>query len=265
MKRLGYLLLATVTLIVCGAYFLAERVTATVPVAAATLQSNDNDVDPDSIAALNKMGTYLRSLKAFQVVSAITRDDVLDDGQTVQFDSRVDLLARVPDRLRAEVNSSERHRFYFYNGKTFTIFAARVNYYATMPAPPTLSKLAKELDDKFDLELPLQDLFYWGTADAKIDEIKKATDVGPSEVGGITCEHYAFHQEGLDWQVWIQQGDYPLPLKLVLTTLTDEARPQYSSVLTWNLAPSFNEAAFDFDPPNDAQKITIAEQNPTAN
>jgi hypothetical protein len=78
-------------------------------------------------------------------------------------------------------------------------------------------------------------------------------------VDGTTCEQYAFRQDGLDWQIWIQQGDYPLPRKLVLTTMTDDARPRHSQILTWNLAPSFNDAAFTFEPPKDAQKITIAE------
>jgi hypothetical protein len=30
-------------------------------------------------------------------------------------------------------------------------------------------------------------------------------------------------------------------------------------VLTWNLAPSFDEAAFTFSPPADAHKIVLAE------
>jgi hypothetical protein len=84
-------------------------------------------------------------------------------------------------------------------------------------------------------------------------------------VDGTSCEQYAFRQDGLDWQVWIQQGDYPLPRKLVLTTLDDDARPRHSQILTWNLAPSFNEAAFTFDPPKGAQKIAIAEATPSAN
>ena len=85
------------------------------------------------------------------------------------------------------------------------------------------------------------------------------TDFGPGVVEGVTCEHYAFRQPGLDWQVWIQLGDHPLPRKLVLTTTTDDARPQHTSVLTWNLAPSYSEDAFVFDPPADAHKIVFAE------
>jgi hypothetical protein len=44
----------------------------------------------------------------------------------------------------------------------------------------------------------------------------------------------------------------------VITTKTDEARPQHTAVYTWNLAPSFNDAAFVFDPPADAGKVVLA-------
>jgi hypothetical protein len=229
-------------------------------------QTDDkSEVDPDAKAALNKMGSYLRTLKAFQVDATTTRDDVLDNGQVIQYSAKVNVLARLPDRMRVEVNSDEKDRMYFFDGKNFTIFAERAGFYAVVPAPPTLAKLSDDLNEKYDIQLPLDDLFLWGTEKEKGGELTGAYDVGPSEVGGVSCEHYAFRQKGLDWQVWIQLGDYPLPRKLVLSTLTDEARPQYSSTLTWNLAPSFDESAFIFDPPKDAQKIVIAQlQSPAA-
>jgi hypothetical protein len=83
--------------------------------------------------------------------------------------------------------------------------------------------------------------------------------VGPSEIGGVTCEHYAFRQAGVDWQVWIQLGNFPLPRRLVITDMGDEARPQFASTMNWNLAPSFNDGAFTFEPTADAKKITIQE------
>jgi len=45
----------------------------------------------------------------------------------------------------------------------------------------------------------------------------------------------------------------------VLTTTTDEARPQFTANYTWNLAPSFNDEAFTFDPPADAKRIVFEE------
>ncbi|MGB6193972.1 MAG: DUF2092 domain-containing protein, partial [Terracidiphilus sp.] len=187
------------------------------------------DIDPDAMAALTRMGQYLRSLKAFQIEATSSRDDVLEDGQLITLDSTVNLLVRTPDRLRVEVESPRQHRLYLYNGKEFTVFAERVNYYATAPAPDTVGKLAADLADKFGIELPLTDLFYWGGPQSKEKEMTGAADVGPSQIGGVSCEHFAFRQAGLDWQVWIQLGDYPLPRKLVITTMTDEARPRYST------------------------------------
>jgi len=220
------------------------------------------DIDPGAIAALDKMSTYLRTLKAFQVQAVVTADDVLDNGQTVQSDRVVDVLAVRPNRLFAEIKGDYIHRFFLYDGKNFTIFAQLVNYYATVPAPPTIGELIDKLDEKYGIDMPLVDLFMWASPQSTAaQEITSAIDIGPSSVGGTTCEQYAFRQNGLDWQIWIQQGEYPLPRKLVLTTLDDDSRPRYGEVLIWNLAPSFNDAAFTFEPPKDAQRIAIAEVN----
>ena len=216
-------------------------------------------IDPDAMSALNKMGAYLRSLKAFQIRATITSETVLDDGQKVQFGSVADLLVEKPNKLRAELTGDQQHRLFFYDGKTFTLFAQQMNLYATVPAPPTLVDLVDKLQENFDIELPLVDMFYWGTSRSADKEIKAAADVGPSSVDGVTCEQLAFRQPGIDWQVWIQKGDFPLPRKVVISTLTDEARPEYTAVYTWNLAPSFNDTAFAFEAPKDAQQIKLAE------
>jgi len=223
------------------------------------------DIDPAAMAALNKMGTYLRTLETFQVKSVQTTDDVLDNGQTIQTNGVIDLLAARPNRLRAEITSDDMHRLFFYDGKSFTIFGQLVNYYATVPAPPTIGELIEKLDEHYGIEMPLVDLFLWGSPQSdSAKNITGAIDIGPSSIDGTSCEQYAFRQAGLDWQIWIQLGDYPLPRKLILTTTDDVARPRHSQVLTWNLAPSFNDAAFTFEPPDGAQKIAIAEIAPSA-
>jgi hypothetical protein len=216
-------------------------------------------IDPDAMDALNKMGAYLRTVKAFQVKAEVTTDHVLDDGQTIQVSTKVDIVTERPSRFRIEVSGDDGHRFFFFDGKNFTIFAQIANFYATVPAPPTMAELADHLSNKYGIELPLVDLFEWGTNDANIKKIKAAIDIGPSTVEGITCEQYAFRQEGVDWQIWIQLGQFPLPRKLVIRTLTDDAKPQHTEVLVWNLAPSFSEDAFTFDPPTGVLRIPIAE------
>jgi hypothetical protein len=217
------------------------------------------DKAPEAMNALNYMGTYLRTLKDFQVQAVVTTEDVLTDGQKVQFGSTTNILAQLPTELRVSVEGEQKSRLFLYDGSNFTLYARRVGYYATVPAPNTIGKLIDVVSEKYDIQIPLLDLFLWGGPKAGTDEITSADDFGPGVVDGVTCEHYAFRQPGLDWQVWIQLGDHPLPRKLVLTTTTDEARPQHTSVLTWNLAPSYSDDAFVFDPPADAHKIVFAE------
>jgi hypothetical protein len=218
-----------------------------------------------AMTALDKMGAYLRTLKAFQVKAVETSDDVLDNGQTVQSNRVIDMVAVRPNRFRVDIKSDDQNPILFYDGKNFTVYASLLNYYATVPAPATIAEVANEVQEKFDIDFPLVDLFYWGAPEStEAQVITSALDIGPGVVEGTTCEQYAFRQDGLDWQIWIQQGDYPLPRKLVLITTDNDARPRFTQVLTWNLAPSFDDEAFTFDPPQGAQKIAIAEVVPPA-
>jgi hypothetical protein len=237
----------------------APQAPANVSQPAATAAADANTTrDPNAIRALERMGDYLRTLKTFQIRSETSRDEVLDDGQNVEFGGIVDMIVVRPNRLRAEVPSDKQQRLYLYNGTALSIWAQRLNYYTTVPAPPTIRELADTLTSRYDIELPLVDLFYWSDRNSTAG-ITSAVDLGPSQIDGVTCQHYAFRQDGADWQVWMQLGDYPLPRKLVIRTTSDDARPRYASVMTWNLAPSVNDAAFTFVPPPDARRIALVE------
>jgi hypothetical protein len=214
-------------------------------------------VDPNVVKALDQMGAYLRTLAAFDVESTNSTDEVLETGQKVQFDGTAYLQVRRPNKLHVEVKTDRKHREFFYDGKTFTIFGRRVNYYATVPAPPTLRELIVVLAEKYGIEVPLSDLFLWGTEDSRAATLRSAIDLGPATVGGTECEQYALRQEGVDWQVWIQKGDAPLPRKLVITTTSDPAQPQFVSVLQWKLDPKLNDATFSFSPPPGAMRIVL--------
>ena len=216
-------------------------------------------VDPAALSALDRMGTFLRTLNSFEVRSRTTLDDVLDSGQKLQFDGTAHLRVRRPDRLWAEVASDRKVRQLFYDGKTLTIYGPRNKLYASFPAPATVGEMITAAEERYGLVLPLADLFRWGTDPHQRDAIREAIYVGPAHVGGDPCEQLAFRQEGVDWQVWIQKGDFPLPRKLVITTTDDEAQPQYTAVLEWSLAPALNDAMFTFTPPAGSYPIAIRE------
>ncbi len=242
----------------CHRTALALTLAATAATAGAQPAPTRAAIEPEALSALKSMGAYLRTLKTFQVDAVTTDEDVLDDGQKIQKAGSTKILAHMPDRLFADVSNDRHERIYLYDGKSFTLFAKRLNFYATAPAPPTIGKLADTLDEDYGFSVPLEDLFRWGSPGWSSDGITGAMNVGPGVVAGTTCQHYAFRQADIDWQIWIQNGDHPLPRKLVITTRTDEARPQHTAVFNWNLAPSFSDASFTFNPPPGAGKVVLS-------
>jgi len=216
-------------------------------------------IDPKAVAALERMEAFLRTLSVFQVSSDTARDDVADGGQRFQVGAHVDMLVERPNRLRAELTSDGQQRSLFYDGTTFTLWARRMNYYATVPAPATLQELDARLESRYGLDMPPGELFYGGDSDHGPNRLVAATVVGRAPVHGVPCEHYAFRETDLDWQIWIREGGEPLPAKLVMRTASDPDKAQFTSTMTWNVAPSVSERSFTFEPTRDARRITIAE------
>jgi len=212
-------------------------------------------VDPDAISALRKMGEFLRNQQVFTVQARMTTDDVIGAGQKIQFGAVVDLKVRRPDRLRMDITGDRRNERVFYDGKTFTVYGERIGYYATFQAPGTLGALKDVLEKRYGFDMPLADLFYWGTDADQTSAILGATRVGVANIEGFTCDHYAFHQKDVDWELWIEQGGRVLPRKQVITTTTEKTRPQHSVVMNWDLAPKLDEALFTFVPPPTAHQI----------
>jgi hypothetical protein len=214
-------------------------------------------VDPASVQALKDMGAFLQTLKRFRVSVELTGERVLADGQKLQHIATAYLEVDRPNRIRAVMNSARSHRELFYDGATVTLYTPAQKYYSTVAFSGTLAELVNKLEEAFGVQIPLSDLFIWGTAAAPVDKIQSAMNAGQDFVDEELCDHYAFRQEQLDWQVWIAGGGRPLPRKIVVTYRGDDARPQSTSLIDWNLKPMFKDAAFKFVPPQGATKIEI--------
>lgn len=213
-------------------------------------------VDPQAIHAIEQMAEKLRSLKSFTVTSNITTEDVLDSGQKVTYGGTVTYKVRAPDKFFAAIDSDRKQRSFFYDGSKFTIYAPRLHYYAQKPKTGTVHDLVEEAQEKYDIEMPLADLFYWGTDQAPLSNIESATVIGPSHIDKVECDHLLMHQGSVDWQVWIAR-DTLLPQKLVIANLDDPTQPEYSATLIWDTTSPLSDTVFSFTPKPDDHLIKI--------
>lgn len=226
--------------------------------APAAANNVDNAVDPAAVDAIKAMGAYLHSLGRFSVSTELTGESVLQDGQKLQHSASAVLDVDRPHRLRAVMTGAGNKREIIVDGKTVTLYSPAQKYYSTVPFDGTLADLIGILRDKYGVELPLSDLFVWAAGEARTDQFESALYAGREYIGTDPCDHYAFRQKGLDWQIWISAGANPVPRKIVITRRDDEARPQSVSILNWTSHPTFGDSAFRFQPPAGAKRIDLA-------
>ena len=76
---------------------------------------------------------------------------------------------------------------------------------------------------------------------------------------GTIAHHIAARTETVDFQIWIADGDQPLPLQVVLTYTGAAGQPSFRAQFReWNLAPDFPEGTFVFEPAPDEERIPFA-------
>jgi hypothetical protein len=182
---------------------------------------------------------------------------VLADGQKLTHSASATMDVARPDRLRATMRSARSQRVLYFDGTNATLYTPALKVYSTVELNDTLAGLVEKLENRFGIEVPLSDLFVWGTPAAPLNKIESAMNAGQDFIGDDLCDHYAFRQGNVDWQIWITTGAKPLPRKVVIVNRADEARPQSVSMITWNLRPEFNDAVFRFVPPKGATQAQI--------
>ena len=82
-----------------------------------------------------------------------------------------------------------------------------------MTVPGTIDAMLEDLHERFDTHQTLADFLFSDPYKVFTEHVQSGTYVGLHYVGKTKCHHLAFRQKLLDWQIWIDAGDQPLPRK----------------------------------------------------
>jgi hypothetical protein len=107
------------------------------------------------------------------------------------------------------------------------------------------------------LGLPASDLLLSNSYELLAADVLEAKHIGRGIIDGVECEHLAFRNVDIDWQLWIKVGDQPTPCKMVITSKTINNAPQYTlRIKSWKTDVKPASDAFVFRPPPNAQMIS---------
>jgi hypothetical protein len=213
-------------------------------------------LNPDADEVLRAMSKFLAGTQAFSVSADISNELVTLQGQKLQFISSAAAEVQRPSRM----HMTRRGRFadaeMFFDGKQLTLYGKTINAYVQKDLSGTIDQALDTLEKGLGIGLPGGDLLLADPYKALTAGATSSSYLGISYVGGVAAHHLAFRTPKVDWQVWIREGNEPLPLKYVITTTWTTGAPQYSVQFSnWNTKPSIPANRFTFVAPKDATRI----------
>jgi hypothetical protein len=214
-------------------------------------------IEPEADKILHAMSDYVAGLEAFTADYDVDNEIVDTAGQKLQYSASGSIAVERPGKLHAARKGSFADAELTFDGSTISIVGKKANVYAQIASPgPTIDEAVEELRTATGLDAPGMDLIATDPYAVLTEEATQGVHVGTGIVGGVECEHLAFRNPRVDWQVWIQKGEQPLPMKYVITTKWVTGAPQFALRLhNWNVAPQIDPAQFTFTVPEGATKL----------
>jgi hypothetical protein len=212
--------------------------------------------EPDPRQILQKMCDFLKSQQQFTYKAEVADDQVYYGGKKLQYEIDMETFVRRPDRLRVNAEGDLVDKQFYFDGKTITLYDKDHNVYGTLEVPPDIESALEKANKEFGVRVALSDLASPNLWDLLDKRIKHSLYVGQSKIRGVLCHHLSFDGDNVQFQVWIEAGEQPLPRKVVLTHKNLPGSPQWTAYLSdWNFSPQLNDNLFAFTPPPGAEKI----------
>ena len=213
-------------------------------------------LDPDADKILQSMSGYLGSLAAFSMVADIDNEIISKDGQKLQLSSFETFVMARAGKFHVQRKGLFGEATFIFNGKTLTVYGKSLNAYIQKEVSGTTDDVIRAVEGEIGLNVPGADLLFSDPYAILSEGIESSIYIGIAYVNGIACHHVAFREAKVDWQLWVQAGDQPFPLKYVITSKWATGAPQYEvRFREWNPNPEIKTDHFSFVEPKGARRF----------
>lgn len=215
---------------------------------------------------LSGMANYLAGLPGFKVSLVGSYDTVQESGEKIEFNEIRQVTLSRPNLLRVEQQRSDgANDLLVFDGKEINVFDSDLGVYAKAPQPGSVDEAVVYFVRDLGMRLPLAAMLSTRLPDELSKRMKSVDYVEYTEILGPPAHHVAARGNTVDMQVWIADGERPLPLRIVLTYRTEPGLPQFrAQFLDWDEKSPVASNAFRFEPPAGAKQILFAVQGPPA-
>jgi hypothetical protein len=212
----------------------------------------------DAPQILKSMSDYVASQKTISLTYDSDIEVITSEVEKIQFTSSGKVLLSRPDKVRASRTGGYADVEIVFDGKTASGLGKNINAYTQFESAGSIDQLITKLRSMSLLSAPGADLLGSHVFDDLMADVIVAKHIGRGVVDGIECEHLAFRDLDVDWQLWVEVGDRPIPRKYVITSKGVGGAPQYTlRIKDWKTDAPIGADAFVFTPPRGATKVAL--------
>jgi hypothetical protein len=207
-----------------------------------------------------RMADYLSKAPAWSVTLHTSYDAVQRDGYKVEWNEIRTVTLSRPDRLRIDGERSDGARsLVLFDGKEITTFDESARVYAQAPHPGNIDDAVVYFVHGLGMRMPLAVMLLDRLPAELQQRVQFVKYVEKTTTLGAPAYHIAAKTATVDFQLWIAEGDRPLPMRVVLTYRNTRGQPQFRTQFSdWNLDIKPAASLFAFTPPAGAKKIPFA-------
>jgi hypothetical protein len=212
----------------------------------------------DAMQILKTMTDYLIGQKTISMTFDSDIEVITTDLQKIQFTSSGRVQLSRPDKIRATRTGGYADLELVFDGKTVSIIGKNENKFVQADIPGSVDQLMDRLIGEYNVQAPGATLLRANVFDELTSDVIASEHIGRGVVDGVECEHLAFRDSEVDWQIWVELGARPIPRKLVITSKAVTGAPQYTMrIKEWGAEVPTSPEAFAFKPPPGAAKVAI--------
>ncbi len=214
-------------------------------------------MEQPALNELKRMSAALSATKSFTCKSRSTVEvSSKKTGQFITLMGNSEVAVQRPNKLRVRVTGEVPNFEFYYDGTNIVAYAPQNKVYSIAKAPGTLDEMFKILEQKTGIQFPAADMLGSDPYAELSKGLTSAFVVGRSVADGVPCEHLAFMNPGIHWQVWVEEGNVALPQRMAVTYADVQNFPRRLVEFSdWNLHPNLTDSDFAFQIPPDAKQI----------
>ena len=207
-------------------------------------------------ALLREMSENMSALKTFAYTVEERRQNPGQSGAKSERVVTRHVVVRRPNALAFTGKGANGDTAGWYDGKQITLVSHRDKVWARGPMPPTLDEAMDFLADEYDVQMPTADLLYSSPYDAFMTKDTVGGWVDTQKIGDRSCEHLAYRQPVVDWELWLTT-DRSMPCQLKVTYKQNPGHPSTTVTYRGVENPQITDETFKPNVPDGYQRIKI--------